>query len=152
MDPQGPPGTLDLLWLIEHLVSLQFKWKHERRCLLFFFIIIILIFFLLTAGTQKRGSKAEILQQRIWFHQRPSVMCLSFSSTFYPVEMWLPHCMLLFNLPLLSLSLSVSLYPRSPSVKSHVKVISLIPITSCVWHALDLEHLASFCIHFCLWD
>lgn len=42
--------------------------------------------------------------------------CASLSPLpFILLEMWLPHCMLLFNLPL-SLSLSVSLYPRSPSV------------------------------------
>lgn len=59
-DPVEASGTWKLL---------QFKWKHEhpRRPAAFFFL-----------------SEAEILQQHIWLHQRPSVMCSSFSSTFYP--------------------------------------------------------------------
>lgn len=84
-------------------------------------------FFFFSYWQQRHAAKVEVLQQRIWFHQTPSVMCYSFSSTFYPLEMWLLHCMLLFNLlphprppppPSLAcfLSLSRSRYPCSPSV------------------------------------
>lgn len=68
-------------------------------------------FFLLAAAIQRHGSKVEILQQHIWFHQGHQSCARLSPLPYILLEMWLPHCMLLVNLPP-----SFCLYPHSLSV------------------------------------